>query len=144
MRSDNLLVYLTPRRECTSQVHESICVSVCVGVCTCACVCLPAVWGSSSCQLTSCIWRSKAARAVKNGAQHGQSMWACSVYCAPPPPPSSSPSLSLWRVHLFVSQQNCCLHSQHSTKIPKLKLRMKQRKRGERVLCFCCIHKWFL
>lgn len=44
-------------------------------------------------------------------------------------PPSSC--LSLWRVHLFVSQQNCCLHSQHSTKIPKLKLSRNEAEKEE-------------
>lgn len=59
--------------------------------------------------------------------------------CTTPPLPPLSPCLSLWRVHLFVSQQNCCLHSQHSTKIPKLKLSRNEaaeegEEGGERVL----------
>lgn len=95
----------------------------------CACVCFPAVWGSSSCQLTSCIWRSKAARAVKNGAQHGQSMWACSVYYAPFPHPLPA-SLCGVCIYLLVNKTAVYIHST-AQRSPKLKLSRNEAEKEE-------------
>lgn len=102
-------------------------------VCIWLCVCPPAVcWGQLKLPVDVLhMARSKAARAVKNGAQHGQSMWArvplFHTFCAnsPPPPPS------LWRVHQFVSQQILLFtYSYTQQQDPWLKLSEQEQRQG--------------
>lgn len=100
-------------------------------VSVCVCARLLSAGGSSSCQLTSCIWRDQRLR-VRSKMEHSMGSLCGREYLPHTQLPlfhTFCPPPSLWRVHQFVSQQ-ILLFTDTQQQDPWLKLSEQEQRQG--------------
>lgn len=130
MRSDNLLVYLTPRRECTSQVHESIYVSVYEWGCARVPVCVCLLSGAAQVASWRLAYGDQRLR-VRSKMEHSMDSQCGRAMCSTPFPLSSSLPAFLCGVciYLLVNKTVVYIHSTAQRSPSWSCLGMRQTKR---------------